>query len=133
VIAHQDVVGTVLRVLDEDIEVAALVEDAGVAELELGLGFPGGGSPRPGGRRGSRLRILVERLHVGVRRRGVEVEVELLDVLAVVALGSGQAEEPLLEDGVAPVPQRHREAEAALAVVRAEQPSSPQRYARLRA
>ena len=56
-----------------------------------------------------------------MRRRGVEVEIALLDVLAVVALGVGQAEEPLLEDGVAAVPQRQGEAQAALAVGDAQQ------------
>jgi hypothetical protein len=35
----QDVVGTVLGVLDEDVEVAALVEDAGVRDLELRVGL----------------------------------------------------------------------------------------------
>ena len=43
----------------------------------------------------------------------VEVEVVLLDVLAVIALAVGEAEEPLLEDRVAAVPQREREAQAA--------------------
>ena len=50
---------------------------------------------------------------VGVR---VEVEVVLLDVLAVVALVAGQAEQALLEDRVAPVPQREREADPLVAV-----------------
>src|SRR4030095_1139138 len=63
------------------------------------------------------LRILVEVLHVGMGRRGVEVEVALLDVLAVIALRPGEAEQPLLQDGIAPVPERPREAEA-LVVVR---------------
>src|SRR5580698_2347577 len=51
-----------------------------------------------------------------MRRRAVEVEVVLLDVLAVVSLRVGQPEEALLEDRVAPVPEREREAER-LAVV----------------
>src|SRR5262249_53621792 len=53
---------------------------------------------------------------------GVEVIVQLLDVLAVVALGVGEAEEPFLEDGVAAVPQGEGEAEPALAVADAQQP-----------
>jgi len=44
-----------------------------------------------------------------VRRRAVEVEVVLLDVLAVVALVAGDAEQALLEDGVAAVPEGQRE------------------------
>ena len=57
------------------------------------------------------LRVLVEPLHVGVRRRGVEVEVVLLDVFAVVAFGVGQAEETLLENRIVAVPQRERKTE----------------------
>jgi hypothetical protein len=49
-------------------------------------------------------------------RRAVEVEVVLLDVLAVVALAVGEPEQPLLEDRVAPVPEREREAQALLVV-----------------
>ena len=63
-----------------------------------------------------RLRILVEVLHVRVGRRAVEVEVVLLDVLAVVALAVGQAEQPLLEDRVLAVPEGQREAEPLLVV-----------------
>ena len=68
------------------------------------------------GVRVGRLRILVEVLHVRVGRRAVEVEVVLLDVLAVIALAVGQAEEALLEDRVLAVPQRQGEAEPLLVV-----------------
>ena len=68
------------------------------------------------------LRILVERLHVRMRRRRIEVVVALLHVLAVVALRAGQAEQPLLQDRVAAVPQRQREAQPALAIADAQQP-----------
>ena len=57
------------------------------------------------------LRILVLALQVRVRRRAVEVEPVLLDVLAVVALAVGEAEHPLLEDRVGAVPQRQRQAQ----------------------
>src|SRR5205085_2492710 len=63
-----------------------------------------------------RLRIHVPPAHPGVRRGRVEVPPVLLDVLAVVALGPGQTEGPLLQDRVAPVPQGEREAQD-LAVV----------------
>ena len=84
-ITMSSVVG--LGVFDHDIEVAILVEDARVEQLEFG--------PLPPWRRFSSisrpigklvLRILVEELHVGMGRGVVEVEVVLLDVLAVVAL-----------------------------------------------
>src|SRR5437764_987719 len=50
------------------------------------------------------LRILVERTHIRMRRRGVEVEVVLLDIFAVVALISGDPEQPLLEDWIGLIP-----------------------------
>src|SRR5687767_10479295 len=49
-------------------------------------------------------------------RRGVEVVVQLLHVLAVVAFGAGEPKQPLLEDRVATVPQRNGQAQP-LAVV----------------
>src|SRR5262249_11356241 len=68
-----------------------------------------------------RVRVLVEGLQVRRRRGGVEEVVELLDVLAVVALGAGQPEQALLEDGIAAVPQREGEAQPALAIGDAEE------------
>ena len=62
------------------------------------------------------LRVLVEVLHVRVRRRRVDVEVVLLDVLAVIPLAVREAEQPLLEDRVSPVPEREGEAETLLVV-----------------
>src|SRR4029079_17898012 len=63
-----------------------------------------------------RLRILVEKLHVGVRRRAVRVEVALLDIFSVVAFAARQAEEPFFEDGIAAVPQRDRETDPLMAI-----------------
>ena len=62
------------------------------------------------------LRVLVEVPHVGVRGRVVDVEVVLLHVLAVVPLGVGEAEHPLLQDRVLAVPQGERQTQV-LAVV----------------
>src|SRR5262249_10229630 len=68
------------------------------------------------------LGVLVERLQVRARRCRIEIVVELLHVLAVVSLRAGQPEEALLQDRVASVPQRQREAEPALAVGDPQQP-----------
>src|SRR5581483_3812493 len=119
----QDVVGGCLGVLDDHVEVAVAVEDPGVGQLVLRL-LP---APPPvlGHQLGvgePPLRVLVERLEVGVGGRGVEVVVALLDVLAVVALGTPEPEQALLQDGVLSVPEREREAEAALPVADPEQP-----------
>src|SRR5204863_3629939 len=58
---------------------------------------------------------------IGMGRGGIEIEVRLLHILAVVPFGAGQSEEPLLEDRIAPVPQCESEAKAPLAVADAEQ------------
>ena len=121
--ADEKIVGVGLGILDADVEVAAIVEDAGIGELELGLGAPASAvflhEPSVGI---LRLRILVERAHVGVCGRGVEIEVAFLDVLAVIALVAGQAEEPLLEDGIPPVPEGEGEAETLMVIRDPEQP-----------
>jgi hypothetical protein len=54
-----------------------------------------------------------------VRGRRVEVEVVLLHVLAVVALAVGEPEEALFEDGILPVPQGQREAQALFVIGKA--------------
>src|SRR5205814_179195 len=51
-----------------------------------------------------------------IRRRGVEVVVAFLHVLAVIALGIRDAEEPLFQDRVAAIPQRQGQTEPALVV-----------------
>ena len=52
------------------------------------------------------MRILVQILHVGVRRCAIEIEVVFLDVLAVIPLIAGQPEQTLLQDGITFVPER---------------------------
>src|SRR4051794_7186135 len=51
-----------------------------------------------------------------MRWRGIEVIIKLLHVLPVIALGVGESEQPFLENGISPVPQRQREAEATMVV-----------------
>ena len=112
-----------LGVFHEHVEVPVFGEGAGVEQFileflaraaavdvdQVGVGeFP--------------LRILVEVLHVGVRRRAVEVEVVLLHVFAVVRLAVGEPEQALLQDGIALVPQREGEAQPLLLVADAPQP-----------
>jgi hypothetical protein len=57
------------------------------------------------------VRIFIQELHVRMRWRAIQVEVAFLDVFAVIPLRVGQAEQPFLQNGIASVPQRHREAE----------------------
>jgi hypothetical protein len=104
-------------VLHLDIEITVFVEGAGIDELVLHF------IPRPGpvhrhqfvvGELG--LRVLVEIALVAVRREVINVEVVLLDVFAMVALGIRQAEQALLQDRVPLVPQRKSQAKALLVV-----------------
>ena len=112
-----DVFRVRLGVLDEHVEIAVVVEDARVQKFVLEL-FARAAPVRfdqvaigilP-------LRVLVQILHVRVRRRAVEIKVVFLDVLAVVAFAVGQAEQAFLQDRVAAIPQRQRKAEPLLVV-----------------
>ena len=115
--ADEHVFRTLLGVLHEHVEVPVLIENAGVEEFVLEV-FPRssavGLDQVPVGKLA--LRVLVQILHVRVRRRAVDVEVVLLHVLAVVALAVGESEEALLQDRVALVPQRQRKAQPLLVV-----------------
>ena len=53
--------------------------------------------------------------------RGVEIVVQLLDVLAMVSLAVSKAEQPFLENRIATVPEGEREAHARLLVTQAGQ------------
>src|SRR5262249_29642839 len=67
------------------------------------------------------LRVPVEHPRVRVRRQVVEVEVVLLHVLAVVPLPIRQAEQPLLQDRIAGIPQRNAETHMLIATAEAGQ------------
>src|SRR6185436_12465959 len=92
--------------------VPVVVEDPGVDQLELRV------VPGPSGVLGDEpfvrergLWVVVAPLHPRVRRRRVEEPPVLLGVLAVVALGAGQPEDALLEDGIAAVPEGEGQAQ----------------------
>ncbi len=117
---EQDVVGGEFGELDLDVEVAVVVEDARVDQLELGvLDPPAAGFVHQAcvGKLG--LRVLVEHPHVRVRRRTVEEVVVLLHIFAVVSLFARDPEQALLQDGIAPVPERETEAYLLLVVAEA--------------
>jgi hypothetical protein len=56
-----------------------------------------------------------------MRWRRVEIEVVLLDILAVVALAVGEPKEPFLNNGISPVPKGERKAELLLIVGKTRQ------------
>ncbi len=109
---HEQVVGVVLGVGHLDDPVAVVLEDAGVEQLVLRLALvttPVLGHQVAVGE--LRLRVVVAPAQPGMAGEGVGEPPVLLDVLAVVALRAGQPEHPLLEDRVAAVPQRERQAQ----------------------
>ncbi len=129
-IRHADpdaqVIRTGLGVLDSDIEVTAAVESSGLQKLELGLDPPAPAVLLAQSLVGKlALRILVQRLQPGVGRGSIQVEVALLDVLAVVPLEAGEPEQALLEDRVVPVPKGQGEAQPAFPVANPEQSVLP--------
>ena len=115
--SHAEIVRRRLRVVDGDVPVAVVVEGARVEEFVLGSAAIAAGvlCHELVIRKGS-LRIDVAPAHPGMRRRGVQVPPVLLAVLAVIALVPGEAEDALLEDRVAAVPEREREAQQLLLV-----------------
>ena len=54
-----------------------------------------------------------------MRRRGVEVVIKLLHVFAVIALAVRQAEKPLLQNRVLPIPEGQSQTEALMVVAQA--------------
>ncbi len=122
--AHKEVVGPMLGIFDADVAVAVVLEHAGVEDFIFGILKPApcvfgdqvGVGKRP-------MRILVKHAHVGMARYTVDEKVQFLDVLTVVALRVVQAEQTLLEDRVALVPQGQAQAAEGPAHVRvAHQP-----------
>ena len=103
--ADADILSRCLGVFDEHVEVAVIVEDACIHQLELRRA-PAAAEVflhQPGVRK-LRLRVLVEELHVGVSGGRVEIEVILFHVFPVVPFTARQAEDSLLEDRVAAIP-----------------------------
>jgi hypothetical protein len=115
--ADQDVIDAVLRVLNANVEVAIIGEDAGIGKLVFGfVARPFFTNAQQFFVRKAPLRVFVHGLHVGVRRNVVEVVPILLNVLAVVALGTVDTVEPLFEKRVVAVPERRRETQPLMVV-----------------
>src|SRR5262249_36892942 len=108
-----EVLGVGLGVVDRYVPVTVVSEDAGVEELVLPV-FAAA-SRILGDQvlvRESVLWVDVPPAQPGRGGSRVAVPPVLLGVLAVVALGAGEAEDPLLQQGVDAIPQGQREAES---------------------
>mmetsp|Transcript_11102 Transcript_11102/g.33456 ORF Transcript_11102/g.33456 Transcript_11102/m.33456 type:complete len:404 (+) Transcript_11102:619-1830(+) len=114
---EQNVVHRRAGILHVDVKVPVLIKDARVHELVLGIVTAERGVfVAQGVVRELCLRVLVQHLQVAVARRCVQVVVQVLDVLAVIALRAPEPKQPLLENGVLPIPHGQGQAEPLLAV-----------------
>jgi hypothetical protein len=120
--SNSNVFRTRLRIFGKDVEVPVLLEDPGISQFELGVGLTA--IPiflNEALVREFALRVFVESLEIGMGGRGIEVEVRLLHVFAMVPLRSGQPEQALFEYWVSLIPKRQREAKPALPVTDPQQ------------
>src|SRR5271156_950841 len=121
--AYTDVLGVGFGILDEDIEIPVVVENAGIEQLEF---RPLSRSPavffHQMGVRKLSLRVFVKHTHVTVRRRVVEVEIIFFHVLAVIAFRRTEPEHSFFQDWIAPVPKRERENEKLVTIADARNP-----------
>src|SRR5687767_14725098 len=121
--ANEYIFRAFLRVLDKNIKIPVIVKYTRIQQLVFKL-FPR--APPVGLDQVQigilTLRVLVEVLHVRVRRRAVEIEVVLLDILAVVRLAVGEPEQALFQNWIALVPQRQRKAQPLLVIRQSAKP-----------
>mmetsp|Transcript_122492 Transcript_122492/g.305914 ORF Transcript_122492/g.305914 Transcript_122492/m.305914 type:complete len:218 (-) Transcript_122492:422-1075(-) len=102
---HVDVIDTFASVLDKNIKVAVVVEDARVQKLVLRIQstqcsiFPAKLVVWK-----QLLGVLVKHFEIAVRRGSVQVVVVVLDILTMIALRAPQAEQPLLQDRISAIP-----------------------------
>src|SRR5262245_5071145 len=62
------------------------------------------------------VRLFVERLHVRMRGSAIQLVILFFHALPVLAFAVGQTEEPLVQNGVAVIPQRQFETEELMIV-----------------
>jgi len=118
-----EVVRSGLGDLEEQVPIAAVLEHPGILQLELGF------APVASARLAAQqlvgkfaLRIPIVHAHERVRRRAVEVVPHLLGILAVIAFGTGQPEQPLFEERVATVPESPAKAQLLPAIAQSCEP-----------
>ena len=112
---HQQVIRAGLGVVHLGDPVPVAVEHAGVQQLVLELVPVAGGVDIDQVLVGERrLRVVVAPPVPGMTGHRVQVPPVLLDILAVITLRVRQAERPLLQDRVPPVPQRQGQAQPLL-------------------
>ena len=121
--AHAQIIYPRLGVIDGDIEIAPPIKRPGVGQFKLALVQPARRVLRQQPRIGKLgLRILIQHRHRRMAGHAVRIVIGLLHILAVIALGIGEAEQALLQDRVAPVPQRQPQADMLLIIAKPANP-----------
>ena len=116
---NEDVVGRLLCVLDKYVEISTLIEHPGVEQFVLRIVSAPAKVLRKQLRiRKCCLRVLVQHLCVGMRRRAIEVEIALFDVLSMIPLSAGKTVQTLFQDWVSFVPQCKRKAERLMTIAK---------------
>jgi len=115
--AYMNFFGRRHGIADLDVPIAVLIENTRIQKTERGIGA---GPPsvffHKQAVRILRLGVFVEIAKVAVARRGVQVKIIFLHVLALVALVARQPEGALLENGINTVPERESKAQALLLI-----------------
>jgi hypothetical protein len=115
--ANKDIVRRRLGVFDKNVEVAVIIEDAGIDQLVFQLVLAVSAIfLDEAGLRKLCVGILVEKLHVRMGRGGIEIEVVFLDVFAVVAFVAGEPKQALFEDRIFLIPERKRETDVLMTI-----------------
>src|SRR5579863_8644478 len=114
---QENVVGGGLCIFELDVEIAILVENAGIDNFVFAIAQAARGvcGDEVGVRKGG-LRVFVEHFHIGVRRQSIQIVVELLDVFAVISFSVRETEKTLLQEGIAAVPKSDAHANSELVV-----------------
>ncbi len=119
----EDVFHIRFRVFHEDVEIPVVLEHARIQQLKLRIRAPALSVflHQPAVRK-FRLRVLVQHAHVAVSWRGIQVEITLFHVLAMISLIAGQTEKAFLQDGIFAVPQGQRETDHLVPVANSTNP-----------
>src|ERR1700735_1884724 len=118
--ANENIFRRGFGVFHEDVKVSIFGEDSGIHQFVLGL------QARPLCIflnklivRKCSVRVFVEALQIRACRRGIEIKIVFLYVLAMISLGAGEAEKAFLQDRVFLIPERNSETDVLVPIAEA--------------
>ena len=119
---NRDVIRGGLRVFDEDIEIATLIKDTRINQLEFRLITPTPAVLLEQALIGKTLlRILVKPPHEAMGGGIGEMVIVIFNIFAVVPLFISQTKRPLFQNGVLAIPKGKRKAKTTLVIANAQQ------------